>query len=162
MNKVVIALGSNINKARNLPLAVVMLREMCLVTAVAAMYETRPVGLVEQPNFWNTAVLIETDMTPTQIKQTVISVIETKLNRVRHADPNAPRTIDADIILFNDFVGEYDGGDGRLRPLPDPDLLNYPHVAVPVAELLPDMPHPVTGQRLADLAERLLKIMNDE
>lgn len=145
-----------------MPLAVAMLREMCRVTAqsdsefaVATIYETLPVGLVEQPNFWNTAVLIETDLNPTQIKQTIIGVIETKLNRVRQADPNAPRTIDADIILFNDFVGEYDGGDGRMRPLPDPDLLNYPHVAVPVAELLPDMPHPVTGERLADLAARM-------
>jgi 2-amino-4-hydroxy-6-hydroxymethyldihydropteridine diphosphokinase len=156
MNKVVITLGSNVEKERNLPLAVAMLREMCQVIAIASVYETLAVGLLNQPNFWNTAVLLQTDLTPSQLKQTVINSIETKLNRVRQEDPNAPRTIDVDIVLFNDWVGEYDGGDGRLRPLPDPDLLKFPHVAVPVADLLPGLPHPVTGERLADLAERLL------
>ncbi|MBX3057758.1 MAG: 2-amino-4-hydroxy-6-hydroxymethyldihydropteridine diphosphokinase [Anaerolineae bacterium] len=156
MPHVVIALGSNIDKERNLPQAVAMLREMGQVIAVAPVYESAPVGLLAQPNFWNTAVHLYTSLTPTQLKQTVIGVIETKLKRVRQADPNAPRTIDADIILYGDFVGEYDGGDGRSRPLPDPDLLKFPHVAVPVADLLPDGRHPITGERLADLAARLM------
>jgi 2-amino-4-hydroxy-6-hydroxymethyldihydropteridine diphosphokinase len=157
MPQVIIALGSNIQKERNLALAVEMLRQMCQVVAVAPIYESAPVGLLEQPNFWNTAVLLHTTLTPTQLKQEVIGAIETKLKRVRQTDPNAPRTIDADIILYGDFVGEYEGGDGRARPLPDPDLLKFPHVAVPVADLLPDLPHPVTGERLADVAERLLE-----
>lgn len=156
MPHVVIALGSNIDKERNLLAAVALLRQMCDVTAVAPIYESAPVGLLEQPNFWNTAVLIQTTLTPTQLKQEVIGVIETTLKRVRQADPNAPRTIDADIILYGDLVGEYDGGDGRVRPLPDPDLLKFPHVAVPVADLLPDMPHPITGEQLTDVAERLV------
>ncbi len=156
MNQVVIALGSNIDKERNLPQAVALLRQMGDVTAVAPVYESAPVGLLEQPNFWNTAVLLQTSLTPTQLKQEVIGAIETKLKRERQADPNAPRTIDADIILYGDFVGVYDGGDGRTRYLPDPDLLKFPHVAVPVANLLPDGRHPITGERLADLAARLM------
>ena len=75
---------------------------------------------------------------------------------MRQADKNAPRTIDADIVLFNDAVFAYDGGDGRSRPLPDPDLQKFPHVAVPVADLLPDLPHPETGEPLGALAKRLL------
>jgi len=156
VNQVVVALGSNIEKERNLPLAIRMLREMCPVIAVAPIYETIPIGLVAQPNFWNTAVLLETALTPAQFKQEIIGTIESKLKRMRQADPNAPRTIDADIILVGDFVGEYDGGDGRMRSLPDPDLLKFPHVAVPIAALLPDRLHPVTGERLADIAARLL------
>lgn len=156
MNQVVIALGSNIDKERNLPQAVALLLQMGDVTAVAPVYESAPVGLLEQPNFWNTAVLLQTSLTPTQLKQEVIGAIETKLKRERQADPNAPRTIDADIILYGDFVGVYDGGDGRTRYLPDPDLLKFPHVAVPVANLLPDGRHPITGERLADLAARLM------
>lgn len=152
----IIALGSNIEKEQNLPLAVQLLRDMCEVTAVAPIYETMPVGLRNQPHFWNTAVQIQTALSPSQIKQTIINDIETKLKRERQADPNAPRTIDVDIVLFNDFVGEYDGGDGRQRPLPDPDLLKFPHVAVPVADLVPKLPHPVTNELMADLAERLL------
>ncbi len=156
MNQVVIALGSNIEKERNLPLALELLREMCTVTAVSPIYETEPVGLLNQPHFWNAAVLIQTDLTASEIKQQIIGTIETKLKRVRQADKNAPRTIDADIVLFNDDVFEYDGGDGRSRPVPDPDLSKFPHVAVPVADLLPGFPHPQTGEPLGQLAERLL------
>ena len=156
LNQVVIALGSNIEKEQNLPRAIELLREMCVVTAVSPIYETEPVGLLNQPNFWNTAVLLQTDLTASQIKQQLIGSIETKLKRVRQADKNAPRTIDADIVLFNDAVFEYDGGDGRSRPIPDPDLAKFPHVAVPVADLLPNFPHPQTGEPLGELAQRLL------
>ena len=155
-NQVVIALGSNIEKEQNLPRAIELLREMCVVTAVSPIYETEPVGLLNQPNFWNTAVLLQTDLTASQIKQQLIGSIETKLKRVRQADKNAPRTIDADIVLFNDAVFAYDGGDGRSRPIPDPDLAKFPHVAVPVADLLPNFPHPQTGEPLGELAQRLL------
>jgi 2-amino-4-hydroxy-6-hydroxymethyldihydropteridine diphosphokinase len=155
-NQVVIALGSNIEKERNLPRAIALLREMCAVTAVSPIYETEPVGLLNQPNFWNAAVLIHTDLSASQIKQQLIGRIETQLKRVRQADKNAPRTIDADIVLFNDAVFAYDGGDGRSRPIPDPDLQKFPHVAVPVADLLPDLSHPETGERLRELADRLL------
>lgn len=155
-NQVVIALGSNIEKERNLPLAIELLREMCVVTAVSPIYETEPVGLLNQPRFWNTAVLIQTDLTASEIKQQIIGPIEMKLKRVRQADKNAPRTIDADIVLFNDAVFDYDGGDGRSRPIPDPDLSKFAHVTVPVADLLPDFPHPETGELLGALAKRLL------
>lgn len=156
MNRVVLGLGSNIDKERHLPEAVRWLRQMCQVTAVASVYESVPVGLVTQPHFWNTAVCLLSPHSPTTIKQTLIAELETVLGRVRQADVNAPRTIDADIVLFNQFVGQYDGGDGRWRRLPDPDLLEFPHVAVPVAELLPDELHPETGERLTAVAARLM------
>lgn len=156
MNQVMIVLGSNIEKERNLPLAVCLLRELCVVTAVSPVYETIPVGLLNQPNFLNTAVLIQTDLTACQIKQGPVHAIETELERTRSADPNAPRTIDVDIVLFNDDVFAYDGGDGRMRQIPDPDLLKFPHVTVPVADLLPDTAHPQTGEPLAQIAQNLL------
>lgn len=157
MNQVVIALGSNIEKERNLPLAIELLRELCVVTAVSSIYETEPVGLRNQPNFWNAAVLIQTDLSASEIKQQVINAIEARLGRVRQPDKNAPRTIDADIVLFNDDVFEYDGGDGRMRPIPDPDLLKFAHVAVPVADLLPDLPHPETREPLNQIAMPLVE-----
>jgi 2-amino-4-hydroxy-6-hydroxymethyldihydropteridine diphosphokinase len=156
LNQVVIALGSNIEKERNMALALTLLRALCEVTAVSPIYETEPVGLLNQPNFLNAAVLIETELSASAIKQQIIGTIETKLKRVRQADKNAPRTIDADIVLFNDELFEYDGGDGRLRPIPDPDLSKFAHVAVPVADLLPDVPHPETGELLGEMAKRLL------
>jgi len=156
-NQVVIALGSNIDKERNLPAALTLFHALCEVTAVAPIYETMPVGLLDQPNFWNTAVLIETDLSPEAIKRDIIGKVERELKRVRQEDPNAPRTIDADIILYNDDVREYAGVDGRMRPIPDKDLGRFVHVALPVADLLPQGIHPQTGEPLIELAERLYK-----
>ncbi len=150
MNRAFILLGSNIDKETNLVAAVRMLNEMCRVTAISPVHETAPVGLREQPNFLNVAVLVHTDLQPAELRATVLSEIERRLKRVRTADKNAPRTIDADLILY-----EYETAEGRHPP--DPDLLRFPHVAVPIAALDPDMRHPESGEPLRALADRLLK-----
>ncbi len=150
MNRVVILLGSNIDKERNLPAAVRLLRQQCHVLACSSVYETLAAGTPGYPNFFNAAVLIETPLNARTLKQEVLAGIEQQLHRVRTEDPNAPRTIDADIVLFNDAIFDWNG-----RHLPDPDLLHFAHVARPVADLLPDMPHPETGEPLAALAGRL-------
>lgn len=155
LHKVILALGSNIEKEQNLPLALAFIRDHYLLKAVAPIYETVPMGLTDQPLFWNTAVLIETPLSPAEIKRHIIGAVETRLHRVRQADPNAPRTIDADIILYDDEILDYAGEDGRLRHIPDPDLTRFAHVAVPVADLLPQMHHPETGEQLIDIATRL-------
>lgn len=156
MNRVFILLGSNIDKEHNLPAAIALLRELTAVVAVAPIYESAPVLMENQPTFWNCAALIETPLSATEFKQQVIQRVEQELHRVRvSGNKNAPRTIDLDIAFFNDEVGEYDGGDGRMRPLPDPDTLRFAHAAVPLADLAPDMPHPVTGEPLRNIASRL-------
>jgi 2-amino-4-hydroxy-6-hydroxymethyldihydropteridine diphosphokinase len=157
MNHVFLILGSNIEKEKNIPRAVDLLRERTTVIQVAGVYESTPVGLVEQPVFWNTAVHIETGLDAADIKNEIIAPIEEELNRVRGEDKNAPRTIDLDIVLFNQEAFKYDPGDGRLRAVPDPDLSRFPHVAVPIAELAPNLPHPVTGVPLQTIADRLVK-----
>lgn len=172
MNLVALSLGSNIDKEHNLPEAVRLLRELCAATeqpvtsagsvtgcsvvAVAPVYETAPTGLLNQPSFFNTAILIHTLLSAPEIKETIIAAIETKLRRVRQADKNAPRTIDIDIAFFNDSVFNYELSDGSTRRVPDKDILRFPHVAVPLADILPDMPHPETGELLCAIAARLL------
>jgi 2-amino-4-hydroxy-6-hydroxymethyldihydropteridine diphosphokinase len=152
MNRAFILLGSNIDKENNLVSAVHMLRELCRVAAISPVYETAPVGLREQPNFLNVAVLVYTDLPPTELRATVLAEIERRLQRVRTADKNAPRTIDADLILY---IEETPGVAGRYSP--DPELLRYPHIAVPIAALAPNLRHPETGERLQDIADRLLR-----
>lgn len=152
-NRVVVSLGSNIDKDKNLPAAVKKLSEMCLLVAVSSAYETTPVGLEDQPTFLNAAALVETDLDAAQFREDVLAKIEKDLKRVRTTDKNAPRTIDADITLFNQQVFDLDPD----HHVPDPDLLRLPHVAVPVAELVPDLLHPETGECLKDLASRLVQ-----
>ena len=62
----------------------------------------------------------------------------------------APRTIDLDLCLLGDLIL-----DTPLLTLPDPDLLTQPHLAIPLAELAPDFPHPITGEPLCEIADRL-------
>ncbi len=152
MNEIVVLLGSNIEKEKNIPAAVRLLAELCRVTAVSPVYETIPVGLLNQPNFFNTAVLLETNLGATQFKEQVLNKVERQLKRVRFAEKNAPRTIDMDIVLCNNDIFAY--GSHRV---PDPDLLRWAHVAAPVADLVGDSPHPETGEPISIIARRLVE-----
>ena len=150
MNRVFIALGSNVNSGHNMREAVRRLSSRCRLLAVSPVYETAPVGKTDQPNFLNAAALIETELTAAELKADVLQVIEQELGRVRMEDRNAPRTIDLDISLFNDEV--FDMGQ---RHIPDPEILTYPHIAVPLADLAPHQHHPETGQTLKEIAQDL-------
>lgn len=150
MNRAYISLGSNIDSERNLREAVRRLSLRCRLLAVSPVYETAPVGRTDQPNFLNAAALVETKLTAVELKKDVLQVIEGELGRVRTEDKNAPRTIDLDISLFNEEV--FDLGE---RHIPDSDILKYPHIAVPLADLAPRQRHPETGQTLGQIAQRL-------
>ena len=150
MNRVFVALGSNIQSEYHMPEAVRRLSLHCRLVAVSPVYETTPVGNTEQPNFLNAAALIETELTAAELKARVLQVIEQELGRVRTEDKNAPRTIDLDIALFVDQdlnTGSHGYG--------DPDILRYAHVAVPLADIAPQRRHPATGQTLQEIAQSL-------
>jgi len=155
MNIVYLLLGSNIKKEKNIADAIEALMGRCQITAVSSLYETAPVLFLEQPTFFNIVVRLETMLTAGEIKCGIIDEIEQGLRRKRQTNKNERRTIDIDIVLFNNAVMEYKGIDGRLRHLPDPDLLKFPHVTVPLANLIPDTPHPETGELFRDIAARL-------
>ncbi len=151
-NRVFISLGSNIDAETNLTAAVRHLRNHDAVEVIATsrVYETAPVGTVDQPNFLNAALLIRTPLSAEALKAGPLWEVEQVLGRVRTADKNAPRTIDLDIALFN-----YDVLDVGVRHIPDPELLTRAHVAVPVADLAPYYIHPETGATLEEIAARL-------
>jgi 2-amino-4-hydroxy-6-hydroxymethyldihydropteridine diphosphokinase len=144
-----LALGSNIAAETNLPAAVERLADYGRVKRVSTVWESRPVGDTDQPNFLNAAVLLETSLSAEELKRVAIAEIERCLQRVR--DPqnkNAARTIDIDIALFNQDVLSL--GENRI---PDPDILTRPFLAVPLAELDPEYVHPTDGQTLHAIAE---------
>ncbi len=149
-NRAYISLGSNISPERNLPEAVRRLAGHCRLLAVSPVYETQPVGMTEQPSFLNAAVLVETDLGASDLKSRVLLAIERELGRVRTADKNSPRTIDLDISLFNNETLEL----GQRR-IPDPEILDFAHIARPLADLAPEYLHPETGHSLRDIAEGL-------
>lgn len=154
-HSVVLLLGSNIDKERNIPAAVRLLAGEMNVIAVSPVYESSPVGSPETPTFFNAAALVVTEKTAVELKDGLIGSIERRLGRVRQPDKNAPRTIDLDIVLYNDAILDYTPADGNTRHVPDPDLLRFTYCALPVADLLPEMKHPETGETLRAIAGRL-------
>ena len=149
---VLIALGSNIDRERNLPRALELLRRDARwrVLAESPIYQTPAVGgSTPQPDYFNAAVLLETDLSPEDLRR-ALRRIETRLGRVRTADKYAPRTIDLDIVLIRDREMILDG-----NPLPDPDILDHPHLAFPLADIAPDWRFPGADLTLKQIAERL-------
>lgn len=149
---VYVSLGSNIEPETNLKRAMQLLRMKSAVQAISSAYRTAPQGFVEQADFLNMAVCVETLLDPSTFKKEVLDWIERELGRVR--DPhnkNAPRTIDLDISLWNDAVFEY--GEKPWR-VPDPAIVRFAHVAIPLAEIAPDYRHPLEHITLAEIASR--------
>jgi 2-amino-4-hydroxy-6-hydroxymethyldihydropteridine diphosphokinase len=140
-----------VDRERCYPEAVRLLASFGKVKKVSPVYETEPVGMVDADSFFNGALLLATDLRPEDLKRRIREDIEEPLGRVRGPGMKfQPRTIDVDIALWNDHVG-FIGS----TPVPDPDILKHLHVARPLADIAPDLVHPVTGQILADIAADL-------
>ena len=154
---ILITLGSNMDPETNLPRALRLLAERVRVIGVSKVYESDAINAEgnvdpDQPVFLNAAVQIETDLEPLALKYEVLRPIEAALGRERTEDKFAPRPIDLDIALYGDQLLQLDNEDMRLT-VPDPDTLERAHVALPLADLAPDLIHPTSGQTLAQIAE---------
>ncbi len=145
-----VALGSNIEPKMNLVKAVHLISQKFELRAASSVWESAPVGFLEQPAFLNAAIQIRSSLDFQYIRDS-LREIETTLLRVR--DPNninAPRTIDLDIVLFGDqIVSTIDS------QIPDPDILTRPFLAVPLAELDFDRVHPIQGITLGQIARNM-------
>jgi 2-amino-4-hydroxy-6-hydroxymethyldihydropteridine diphosphokinase len=158
VTQVLISLGSNLEKERNLPAAVALLGQYpdVEVLCVSSPLETPAIGadgrIAEQPLFHNAAVLAETTLSAIELRA-LLRTIESQLGRVRVADKFAPRPIDLDLAFYGDTAGK--GAGAQSSALPDPDVLRFAHVAVPLAAVAPLWIHPQTGETLETIAARL-------
>jgi len=153
--EIIIVAGSNVDRDRCMPEAIRRLRRHgdIVVRSVSSCYESASVGGPEgAPDFWNTAILAETDLDPETLRSE-LHAIEDELGRERTDDPNAPRTIDLDIAYYGDLAKEFDDW-----AIPDPNTETQAHVAVPVAEIAPRWVHPVTGRTTADIANAVASL----
>nr|MEE4269034.1 2-amino-4-hydroxy-6-hydroxymethyldihydropteridine diphosphokinase [Candidatus Krumholzibacteria bacterium] len=143
--------GSNVDKETCYPAAFLKIASLGEVLAVSPVYETEPVRMIGAPDFFNGALKLRTELDPETFKSRLITDVEEPLGRRRQGTgPIRPRTIDVDIALWDDLVGTIAG-----RQVPDPDLLTCIHAARPMADIAPDLRHPVTGQTMAAIAEQL-------
>ena len=131
MGNAYLSLGSNIgDRLKNLQTAVDALRLLpnTKVMAVSSVYETEPVGLKEQCNFYNIAVKLETSLSPRCLLGTCLG-IEAAMGRIRNIK-NGPRIIDIDLILYDNERYK----DEELT-LPHKEMNNRAFVLAPLAEI---------------------------
>jgi 2-amino-4-hydroxy-6-hydroxymethyldihydropteridine diphosphokinase len=146
MATVYLALGANVgNREANLRMAVRAVTRLARVTAASSLYETAPAG-PPQPSFYNAAVAIETGLEPVPLLR-FLKGIEEEIGRRPGGEPQGPRPIDIDILLYAGVTL-----DDPALTIPHPRLAERPFVLVPLAEIAPDAVHPVLAVTVAELA----------
>ena len=133
MGEAVIALGSNLgNRIENLNAAVRAIAKLPSVKIIkaSAVYETEPVDCEEDYKYYNAAILVDADVSPSMLLGECLG-IEAAMGRIR-TKINAPRIIDLDLILFEGFKTE-----SYELTLPHPKVLERAFVMVPLFELYP-------------------------
>ena len=145
MTTVYLGLGSNLgDRKHNLAQALELLSKHVVIEQVSSVYETEPSGYKEQPLFLNAVCRISTELNPEKLLR-LAKKIEAKSGRVS-SFPNAPRPIDIDILLYDDEVIS----DKKLT-IPHPRLVERAFVLVPLAEIDPDLVHPVNKKTVKKL-----------
>ncbi|MFO8037158.1 MAG: 2-amino-4-hydroxy-6-hydroxymethyldihydropteridine diphosphokinase [Anaerolineales bacterium] len=137
-----IGIGSNIRPEENIHLAVSHLSQKVHILSCSQVWQNPAIGS-DGPDYLNAAIQIQTDMDLKDLKDKVLLPLERELERVRTSDKNADRTIDLDILVFDE------------QSL-DEELWTQAHVSIPCAEILPHFRHPHTKETLEHAAKRLL------
>lgn len=139
-----ISIGSNIDKEKNIPSAIAALEKHYGNLIVSSTYETEPVGFTGE-NFLNLTVGFESELPVKDIAKQ-LRQIEEDHGRKRDCAKFSPRTLDLDLILYGELVVS----DGRLK-IPRDEITQYAFVLEPLAEIAPELRHPVTHIKYADL-----------
>jgi 2-amino-4-hydroxy-6-hydroxymethyldihydropteridine diphosphokinase len=141
MARAFVSIGSNISPEENVKKAVRLLRSEASVRAISTVYLTEPIGRPDQPSYYNCVVEIETGLPPLEFKHFVLKRIEDKLGRKRGKERYEARTIDLDLVLYDDITMQEEG-----LTLPDPDIPHRPFLAAALYELAPDLVLPDTKE----------------
>lgn len=147
MAEVFISLGSNINPQENVSKALILLSAYVKILDVSTVYLTDPIGSLPQDDFYNCVVKVETCLEPHKLKSDVLRPIEDAMGRKRGPDKYTPRTIDIDIIVYDDLV---------ISPedltLPDPDIMDRSFLAKALYELDPTLVLPNMNKSIKKIA----------
>jgi len=146
--QVYISIGSNIEPARRIREGVGALREAFGFVLLSPVYESRAVGFAGD-NFYNLVAGVDTDMPVSEVNA-VLHAIEDRYGRERGGPRFSSRTLDLDLLLYDDLVGEHGG-----VTLPREEITHHAHVLFPLADLAADLVHPETGKPLAQMRAEL-------
>ena len=146
VNSVFIGLGSNIGNRTEFISSVIKeisIAGNCKIKAISSLYESLPFGDIEQENFFNAVIKVETNLDHFSLLEK-LNEIEQKLGRVKR-ERWGPREIDIDILFFNDLIFS-----DEIITLPHKGVIYRDFVLVPLCEIEPEFVHPVYNKKICD------------
>jgi 2-amino-4-hydroxy-6-hydroxymethyldihydropteridine diphosphokinase len=144
MASVYVSIGSNMARETNICSCMQRLRTDFQHVSFSGIYETPAIGFEGNP-FLNLVAGFTTSLSP-QALRTYLRQLEDEHGRVRNQNKYSARTLDVDLLLYDDV---------NLQPddnLPHSDILTYAFVLLPLAEIAPEQQHPVLHQSIRDIA----------
>ena len=148
-HRVYLGIGSNIEPVTNVRAALAALHAEFGALRISPIYRTTAVGCDSAPDFLNLAVEIRTARALPDLR-TWIRGLEARQGRMRGDDRNAPRTLDVDVLLYDDVID-----DDPEHPLPDPLIAGAPFVLIPLADIARSVVHPTRQLPIGELRAAL-------
>ena len=140
-NTIYLGIGSNIDKVENIKSCINYFNSSFKYCRISPTYQSPSYGFSGH-DFYNLVVKIKSSFDLISLKKWLI-IVEDMHGRDRNQVRYSNRTLDIDILLFNEVVSD----SGTIK-IPRPEIIKQPYVLKPLLDLAPDMVHPETGQTL--------------
>ena len=144
MSTAYLGLGSNVDARSNILTGIAALRKAFGNVRLSPVYQTPAVGFTGK-DFINLAAAVETSLQPLELKQ-FLNDLEDRHGRARNVPKFSNRTLDIDILLYDDLY--------LISPqleIPRKEINLFPHVLKPLADLAPELLHPVSRNTIAEI-----------